>query len=320
MQKNIAKLITTIKTEANTKDLTAFVFIGYFLLHTFKNELIHKGVKEKDMYKYLKLDVLARENSNYMQNVAFQGFLESVDYELDVWKSVSDSFHKNVLTNWNILGLQTLKKEFKKNKNGVERIFQEFLNIDIDILSLMDIFEGLKATNKKLQDHFTPMDLASLISKIVLDGNTTIGAKDTIKIYDPTCGIGRLFYPIFIELREKYPAKTIKILGMDLYEEYAVFTQSLYSLINLNDTHIFIGNSLLADPFNGVKFDIPIANPPFGLKDYGIQTKMELLKFEDTINSYKRDHLSPSLKKIYDKAPLISEQKYLSIKNDFRAA
>ena len=320
MQTNIAKLITTIKTEANTKDLTAFVFIGYFLLHTFKNELIHKGVQEKDMYKYIKLDVLARENSNYMRDLTFQGLLESIDYELYVWKSVSDSFHKRVLTNWNILGLQTLKKEFRKNKKGVERILQEFLNIDIDILSLMDIFEGLKATNKKVQDHFTPMRAANFSSTMLLNDDNILKSKEIITIYDLSCGIGRLFYPVLIELKEKYPTKTIKIFGMDLYEEYAVFTQSLYSLINLNDTHIFIGNSLFADPFQGFHFDIYVGNPPFGIKDYGIQTKMELLKFEDTINSYKRDHLSPSLKKIYDKAPLISKQKYLSIKNDFRAA
>ena len=184
----------------------------------------------------------------------------------------------------------------------------------------MDLFEGLKITSKKLQDHFTPMDLSNFACKIALKESNRFDKKETIKIYDPTCGIGRLFYPTFIELREKYPTKTIKILGMDLCEEYAVFTQSLFSLINLNHTHIFIGDSLLADPFSGTKMDIVLSNPPFGIKDYGIDTKMKLSKFEDSVTNTTRKHLSISLEKRYNKTPLISKKEYLSIKNDFRAA
>jgi len=320
MSTGIKRIITTIENEANTKDLTAFVFIGYFLLHTLKGVLIKKGIKEQDMYKYLKLDTSVRKKSN-LPNITFEILLDYIDYELSYWQDKDQLIYKRILSNWNILGLKTLKNEFRKNQNGVEKIYQEFLKIDIDILSLMDIFEGLKATNKKLQDHFTPIDLANIVSAIVLKDNNILGTKDIIKIYDPTCGIGRLFYPVFIDLREKYPTKTIEILGMDLCEEYAVFTQSLYSLINLNHTHIYIGNSLFSDPFKGVKVDIIVGNPPFGIKDYGIKTKMKLLKFEDTINSYNaREQLNAKLKKLYDRAPLISEKEYLAIKNDFRAA
>lgn len=314
MKADMTKLIKTIKTEAYTKELTSFVFIGYFLLHALKGVLLVKGIKEQDIYKYLEVN-----KPTNLPEMKAESLLEAIDYELNYWKNTNKSEYNRILESWNILGLKVLRKEFKKNKSGFDKILLEFLQADVNILSLMDLFEGVKHTSKKFKDYFTPMDLSNFASRIVLH-DRNFEKQDTIKVYDPTCGIGRLFYPAFVSLKEKYPNKTIQLLGMDLCEEYAVFTQSIFSLINLNNTHIFIGNSFFADPFSGTKMDIGLSNPPFGIKDYDIDTKMKLLKYEDKLFSRTQEHLSSALEKIYNKAPLISKKEYLSIKNDFRAA
>jgi len=309
------ELVETIKSESITKDKTSFVFIGYLILLEYKGMLLSQGVKQSEIYKHLSIPKQTTK-CEYDNTDSFQPVIDLVDYRLMEYKNQSENFYNRVKENWDKLGLQTIREEFKNNPQGMIKILLQFNHIEVNIPSLMELYELLNPTDKKLNDFFTPMNVANGASSLISD--MKFDNIEEINIFDGACGVGRLFYPKFIELKNKYPNKTINIYGIDLFERFAVFTQSIFSLINIDNTTIVIGNSLHSQPFQGIRIDIVLGNPPFNGKDYGFDIKMKILKYEDTfISKYTRDfkgHSANTIKK-YKDTPLVSQEEYLELIN-----
>lgn len=276
-------LINTIELNTNTKDKTAICFLGYYTLINMKSILTQSenGFNEDNIYKYLERPLTHTEdkkgfiikdkkirNSFKLNNI--DDVLNSIDYLFKCYKAqVKTDMYERIVDTWGDLGLNELRKEAKENKIGINKVIKEFDNINnFNIEMLINLFEELNVSNKFYNDYFTPNSISKLISSMASkDFNTN---RPYINIYDPSCGIGRVLYHTFVELKEKYPNKKINIFGIDLCNRFKVFTESILSLINFDKTFIERGNTL-KDKFNFPKMDICVANPPYDKKNIEIE-------------------------------------------------
>lgn len=286
------QLAKTIQLNTNTKDKTAICFLGYFTLYNMKSLLVQfeNEINDTNFYKYLERPLTHTENKNgfiIKDKVVRNSFklnnidevLNSIDYMFKSYRVALDKeSYERVVDNWEDLGLRELKKEAKENKTGINKVIEEFDNINnFNIEMLIDLFEELNVSNKFFNDYFTPTDISKMIATMASKEFNT--KRPYINIYDPSCGIGRVLYHTFIELKEKYPNKKINIFGIDLCNRFKVFTESILSLINFNKTFIERGNTL-EDKFDFPKMNICVANPPYNKK--GIE--LEFMKHIKKLN------------------------------------
>lgn len=283
--KSLAKVI---QANIHTKDKTSICFLGYIMLFTMKSLLENNESEDysNNLYKYLErplthtkdknafvLKDKVIKNSFKLNDIdsvlnLVETFLES--YKSDYFKNkLGEDFYDRVNSNWQDLGLKEIRIEANKNKAGLNKVIEAFDKVDnFNIEKLIDLFEELNVSDKYFNDFFTPNDITKLISKMV--SKDVQIEKNTINIYDPSCGIGRLLYHSFIELKEKYPNKTINIFGIDLCNRFVVFTESIFNLINVNHTFIERGNTL-TDNFNFPQMDICLSNPPYDKKNIELE-------------------------------------------------
>lgn len=110
-------------------------------------------------------------------------------------------------------------------------------------------------------EQYTPDDIIFLISEIITSKIPDNGKF--ITIYDPTCGGGNLLFGIEDKIKEKFKNKPTATYGQD-------WSDSLFALAKIEsrfrtDSRIEYGNSLTDIKFSDKKFDIVVANPPYGV-------------------------------------------------------
>lgn len=130
-------------------------------------------------------------------------------------------------------------------------------NTKIDILgNAYEYLIGQFAANagKKAGEFYTPSAPAELLAMLACDGLTDI--QDAC---DPTCGSGSLL------LRLQNHANVRRFWGQEL-------TAQTYNLCRMNmilrgvkyqNFHIFNGDTLVSDNFEGKQFRVQVANPPY---------------------------------------------------------
>ena len=110
---------------------------------------------------------------------------------------------------------------------------------------------------KKAGEFYTPAGPAELLCRLACDGLT-----DVKEVCDPTCGSGSLL------LRLQNYANVRKFYGQEL-------TAQTYNLARMNmilrgipyrNFQIFNGDTLVYDNFEGHKFRVQVANPPYSAK------------------------------------------------------
>lgn len=132
-------------------------------------------------------------------------------------------------------------------------------------------------------EQYTPDDIISLISEIIL---SKIEDNDEfLTIYDPTCGGGNLLFGVEDKIQKKYNRPT-KTYGED-------WSDSLYALAKIEsrfrtDSDIRYGNTLTNISFIEKKFNVIVANPPYGVDWKGYKKDIE----NDTT---ERFHALPSI-------------------------
>jgi type I restriction enzyme M protein len=115
-------------------------------------------------------------------------------------------------------------------------------------------------------EQYTPDDIITLITDIIA---SKIEDNDKfLTIYDPTCGGGNLLYGVEDKIKEKFKRPT-KTHGQD-------WSDSLYALAKIEsrfrtDSQIEYGNTLTDIKFIEKKFDVIVANPPYGVDWKGFQ-------------------------------------------------
>ncbi|RXP54553.1 N-6 DNA methylase [Lutibacter sp. HS1-25] len=127
-------------------------------------------------------------------------------------------------------------------------------------------------------EQYTPDDIIALISEIILSKIDNNG--EFLTIYDPTCGGGNLLFGVEDKIQEKYNRPT-KTYGED-------WSDSLYALAKIEsrfrkDSDIRYGNTLTNISFIERKFDIVVANPPYGVDWKGYKKDIE----NDTTERFK---------------------------------
>ncbi len=117
---------------------------------------------------------------------------------------------------------------------------------------------------KKGGEFYTPAEVSELISKLV-----TLENSDCETIYDPTCGSGSLLIKAFKEVSNKSKnPDIIKLYGQELNSTTYNLARMNLLMHEINYKYFDIkqGDTLKNDHFNRKKFDVIVANPPFGIK------------------------------------------------------
>lgn len=120
-------------------------------------------------------------------------------------------------------------------------------------------------------EQYTPQDIISLISEIVA---TRVDTKknDFLSIYDPTCGGGNLLFGMEDRLQSQ-TERPIKTFGME-------WESSLYALSKIEsrfrkDSDIRYGNTLTQTVFIDNRFNVIVANPPYGVDWKGYKKEID---------------------------------------------
>lgn len=119
-------------------------------------------------------------------------------------------------------------------------------------------------------EQYTPDDIISLISELIASQIEDNGKFLTI--YDPTCGGGNLLFGVEDKIKEKFKRPT-KTFGED-------WSDSLYALAKIEsrfraDSEIKYGNTLTNISFIEKRFDVVVANPPYGVDWKGYQKDIQ---------------------------------------------
>lgn len=120
-------------------------------------------------------------------------------------------------------------------------------------------------------EQYTPNDVIALISEIIISKIEDNGKFLTI--YDPTCGGGNMLFGVEDKINEKY-SRPIKTFGED-------WNDNLYALAKIEsrfreDSEIKYGNSLTEQRFSDKKFNVIVANPPYGVDWKGYKKDIEM--------------------------------------------
>lgn len=132
-------------------------------------------------------------------------------------------------------------------------------------------------------EQYTPDDIIALVSEIILSKIEDNG--EFLTIYDPTCGGGNMLFGVEDIINKTYNRPT-KTYGED-------WSDSLYALAKIEsrfrtDSDIRYGNTLTNISFIEKKFDVIVANPPYGVDWKGYK--------KDIVNdTTERFHALPSI-------------------------
>lgn len=124
-------------------------------------------------------------------------------------------------------------------------------------------------------EQYTPNDIISLIGEIVthkLEKN-----NEFVTIYDPACGGGNMLFGVEDKIKEKINRPTATF-GQD-------WNDALYALAKIesrfrNDSDIEYGNTLTSIKHIAKKFDVVVANPPYGVDWKGYEKDIKNDKTE----------------------------------------
>lgn len=119
-------------------------------------------------------------------------------------------------------------------------------------------------------EQYTPDDIISLITEII--ASKIEDNEKFLTIYDPTCGGGNLLFGVEDKIKEKFKRPT-KTYGED-------WSDSLYALAKIEsrfrtDSEIKYGNTLTNISFIEKRFDVIVANPPYGVDWKGYQKEIQ---------------------------------------------
>jgi type I restriction enzyme M protein len=164
-----------------------------------------------------------------------------------------------------------------RKANLLYRVLTRFLDADlhpghVSNARMGDIFEELirrfsETANETAGEHFTPREVVRLCAELVLAGDDEVTSKPGAirKIYDPTCGTGGMLSVTEELVRERNPRARLYLYGQELNPESWAICRSEMLLKGQDPSNIYPRSTLSGDGLPGERFDLMLANPPFGV-------------------------------------------------------
>lgn len=201
-------------------------------------------------------------------DIDFEAYLKAFDTETKNLLGVEKASEEEKFLDISGISGQLKKKRilFQSVKAWSEIDLTPFNNSEITTLEEHIKRKWADISAETAGEQYTPDDIISLITELI---STKIEESDKfLTIYDPTCGGGNLLFGVEDKIKEKYTRPT-KTFGED-------WSDSLYALAKIEsrfraDSEIRYGNTLTNLSFIEKRFDVIVANPPYGVKWDGYQ-------------------------------------------------
>lgn len=205
-------------------------------------------------------------------DIDFHAYLKSFDAETKYLLGVDKGTEEEKFLDISGISGQLKKKRilFETVKAWSEIDLTPFNNSEITTLEEHIKRKWADISAETAGEQYTPDDIISLISELIASKIEDNGKFLTI--YDPTCGGGNLLFGVEDKIKEKFKRPT-KTFGED-------WSDSLYALAKIEsrfraDSEIKYGNTLTNISFIEKRFDIVVANPPYGVDWKGYQKDIQ---------------------------------------------
>ncbi len=208
----------------------------------------------------------------------FKNLINKINSQKEIIQDLADAFQQieeSTLGKESAKNFKGLFDDIDLNNNKIGSDFNERNRFISDLLLKIDEIENKEGTDslgdayeylignfassagKKGGEFYTPAEVSTILSRV-----TTLN-KDKIKsAYDPTCGSGSLLLKVHKE------AKVSKIYGQE--KNHTTFNLARMNMFLHNaeyeDFDIEQGDTIENDKFANQKFEVIVANPPFGAK------------------------------------------------------
>lgn len=205
-------------------------------------------------------------------DVDFHAYLKAFDPETKYLLGVDKGTEEE-----KFLDISGVSGQLKKKRILFETV-QTWSEIDLTPFSNSEITTLEEHIKRKWADisaetageQYTPDDIIWLITDIIT--SKIEDSERFLNIYDPTCGGGNLLFGVEDKIKEKYSRPT-KTYGED-------WSDSLYALAKIEsrfrtDSDIRYGNTLTNISFIEKRFDVIVANPPYGVDWKGYQKDIQ---------------------------------------------
>ncbi|MBL7920449.1 MAG: type I restriction-modification system subunit M [Bacteroidia bacterium] len=241
---------------------------------------VHYVIEPK--YLWSNITELARTQNDKLLSTLDKGFryIENESFE---------STFKGLFSEINLNSEKLGKTQKERNDTLckiITKIAEGISDFSTDTDTLGDAYEYLigkfaAGSGKKAGEFYTPQEISSILSRIVLldSHDPTQGYKSKLsKVLDFTCGSGSLLLNVRTQLKKETKGKgTIgKIYGQEKNITTYNLARMNMLLHGMKDTEfeIFHGDTLLnqwdvfnqMNPSKKIKFDAIVANPPFSLR------------------------------------------------------
>ncbi len=227
----------------------------------YNDYLIRKGKSLKD---------ICQNDKTF--DIDFHAYLKSFDPETKYLLGVDKGTEEEKFLDISGISGQLKKKRilFETVKAWSEIDLTPFNNSEITTLEEHIKRKWADISAETAGEQYTPDDIIALISELIASKIQDNGKFLTI--YDPTCGGGNLLFGVEDKIKEKFKRPT-KTFGED-------WSDSLYALAKIEsrfraDSEIKYGNTLTNISFIEKRFDIVVANPPYGVDWKGYQKDIQ---------------------------------------------
>lgn len=227
----------------------------------YNDYLIRKGKTLKDICK-----------NDKTFDIDFHAYLKSFDPETKYLLGVDKGTEEEKFLDISGVSGQLKKKRilFETVKAWSEIDLTPFNNSEITTLEEHIKRKWADISAETAGEQYTPDDIIALISELIASKIEDNGKFLTI--YDPTCGGGNLLFGVEDKIKGKFSRPT-KTFGED-------WSDSLYALAKIEsrfraDSEIKYGNTLTNISFIEKRFDIVVANPPYGVDWKGYQKDIQ---------------------------------------------
>jgi len=162
------------------------------------------------------------------------------------------------------------------NANLLYQVVEKFAAMDLSPASISNygmglVFEELirkfaESSNDTAGDHFTPRDMVHLTTSLVLAGQEQrLTPYSIITIYDPAVGTGGFLTEGEQYIKQVSEKVHVNLFGQEINRESYAICKAEMLIKDQVVSNIKFGDTLSNDQLAKEKFNIMLANPPFGV-------------------------------------------------------